>query len=205
MKEVLYLMKKFFLGFLTAALLFSALPIGAAVRQYTLKPATAKFTIDGVEIKDEKLPLLFLDPGYNYIPAAMFRQICDKIGVGFKWDNETKAMEIDTKGTDATTTGAVTVDYDKTNDKITSTPDGISDIEFHDGKYYIPFYLIKNKYADSGYRFMFFDVNNRNKLTIFMNDALVSDNIHVTWDYGFSYIEYEYYVNSVLPLLSISK
>lgn len=89
-------MKKFVLGFLAAALLFTALPIGAAVQQYTLQATAAKIVVDGTEAKDDKLPIMAYQ-GYNYIPAAVFRSICDKIGVGFKWDNEKKEIQINTK------------------------------------------------------------------------------------------------------------
>ena len=39
--------------------------------------------IDGETAKKE-LPVLNYQ-GYNYIPAATFREICDTIGVGFEW------------------------------------------------------------------------------------------------------------------------
>ena len=89
-------MKKFFFGFILAALLFSAMPIGAAVEQYILTPSAAKIVVDGAEVKDNKLPIMNYQ-GYNYIPAATFRSICDKIGVEFEWDNTTKEIQLSTK------------------------------------------------------------------------------------------------------------
>ncbi|MEN6313729.1 MAG: hypothetical protein ABFD25_05710 [Clostridiaceae bacterium] len=89
--------KGFILGFVCAALLFTA--IGATAAQYTLTPSTVKFYMDGTEIKDDKLPLLYMEPGYNYLPAAMFRSICDKIGIVFEYVEKDNAIVIDTKTT----------------------------------------------------------------------------------------------------------
>lgn len=85
--------KGFILGFLCAALLFTA--IGAGV--YTLVPSTTKLVVDGAEVKDDKLPVLYMEPGYNYVPAAVFRAICDKIGVRFAYVEANNAIQIDTR------------------------------------------------------------------------------------------------------------
>lgn len=65
------------------------------IAQYVLKESDCKLIVDGVEVKGD-LPLLIMDPGYNYLPAAEFRSICSKIGVGFEFDQPTKEIRIDT-------------------------------------------------------------------------------------------------------------
>jgi hypothetical protein len=115
-------MKKFILGFLTAALLFSAFPVGAAVQQYILTASAAKIVVDGEEVKDAKLPILAYN-GYNYIPASVFKTISEKIGVGFKWDGTVKEIQISTAGTSVTTSTAVSTT------KGVSTTSGIIDLE----------------------------------------------------------------------------
>lgn len=65
------------------------------IAQYVLKESNCKLVVDGVEVKGD-LPLLIMDPGYNYIPAAVFRDICNMIDVGFEFDQPTKEIRIDT-------------------------------------------------------------------------------------------------------------
>lgn len=90
-------MKKFILGFIIGALLFSIIPVSAAVQEYMLQKSDAKLMVDGKEHADKELPVLNYK-GYNYLPAAAFRGICDKIGVGFNWDNAKKEIQITTVG-----------------------------------------------------------------------------------------------------------
>jgi hypothetical protein len=101
------IMKKFMLGFILAAVLFSAIPVGAAVQEYVLTSTATKIMVDGVEFKDAKLPIMAYE-GYNYLSAATFKSICEKIGAGFVWNNELKTIEIDTKVV-TTSTAALTV------------------------------------------------------------------------------------------------
>lgn len=89
-------MKKFILGFITAAILFTAIPVGAVIINYTLQSTQAKIVVDGEEFSNKDLPVMSYK-GYNYLPAATFREICNKIGVGFVWDNATKEIRITTQ------------------------------------------------------------------------------------------------------------
>lgn len=71
--------KQLIIGFLLGALLFSVVPVGATIGEYILKKSTAKLMVDGKEFANKDLPVLNYK-GYNYIPAATFREICDTIG-----------------------------------------------------------------------------------------------------------------------------
>lgn len=86
-------MKKFVLGFILGALLFSIIPASAAIQEYVLQKSDVRIMVDGEEHADKELPVLNYK-GYNYLPAAAFRGICDKIGVGFNWDNAKKEIQI---------------------------------------------------------------------------------------------------------------
>jgi hypothetical protein len=114
-------MKKFIFGFLAAALLFTALPIGAAVQEYILTKSTAKLVVDGAEVTDDTLPILHYN-GYNYIPAATFRAICDKIGVGFQWVDDKKEIQLITKSKEADNMDNKTTPKDETTSENTTTP-----------------------------------------------------------------------------------
>ena len=87
-------MKKFVLGFLVGALIFSIIPVSAAVQEYVLQKSDCKLIINGKEYANKELPMLNYK-GYNYIPADSFRQICEQIGAKFEWVNETKEIRID--------------------------------------------------------------------------------------------------------------
>jgi hypothetical protein len=219
------IMKKFFLGFLTAALLFSALPVGAAIKEYTLKPASAKFTVDGVEIKDDKLPLLYLNPGYNYIPAAMFKKICDKINVGFGYNSTTKAMEITTKTT--TIAGGDNVsevplnkyglpDFSNyTGEKPVIEDDGLDQYFTYEGIKYIRLGRDENRPSmvtrPYGLNDPPIDNEGNRKIilakTVITEEAeesiIILDEIPYAMYDGFRtyYIPYDYYLNTILPLI----
>jgi hypothetical protein len=90
-------MKKFILGFLMGAMLFSILPVNAAVQQYILKKSTVKLMINGEEYKNLTLPVLLMNPGYNYLPAVSFRDIAKLMGAEFVYQNTNNTININTK------------------------------------------------------------------------------------------------------------
>lgn len=202
--------KSFILGFLTAALLLSALPIGAAVQEYILKPSTAKLVVDGVEVKDEKLPVLYLEPGYNYIPAATFRAICDKIEVGFQYDDKASTIKIDTKVEKSEAGETVkegnsmseTIEYlssisnlTKSGDEETFVSDGVKYItgpSLNTILYKSKFKLVANL--------------NGSSIQVLETGLLVLDNIPLRLykdnkDNERACFEYDYYLNTILPLI----
>ncbi len=89
--------KQFLIGFLIGALLFTFIPVNAAVQEYILTKSNARIIVDGTEFADDSLPILNYK-GYNYIPAAVFRGICAKLGFSFDWVGETNEIQIQTKG-----------------------------------------------------------------------------------------------------------
>lgn len=128
--------KQLFIGILIGILIMVAIPVGATVQEYILKQSDCKVVVDGIEFKDKKLPMLIMDPGYNYIAVATFREICEKIGIGFKFDSPTKEIRIDTNqiiGIVEPTPSMVPIkqatEEKEEFDLITQTPDGITQIE----------------------------------------------------------------------------
>lgn len=190
-------MKKFVLGFLTAALLFTALPIGSAVQQYILQPTAAKIVVDGAEIKDAKLPIMAYE-GYNYIPAAVFRSICDKIGVGFAWDNAKKEIQLTTK---VTSEAAISTQPKATD---STAPAGLSDptkISIHtfDGSNFVWVGDVGALLEEREYEM----VNTQKGLTvqIVKNNSVVLGDISFIGYGGKVYFKYDYYIDNILPLL----
>ena len=229
--------KSFVLGFLLATLLFSAIPIGAVVQEYILTPTTSKLVVDGVEVNNPALPMMAYN-GYNYIPASSFREICDKIGVGFEWDNEKKEIQIDTQvaaSTDATSEvvkeGDIVSDVpthpniivDESIELSCTLKDGISTFTY-DGAEYIVAKSNERKgiigfesksYNDAtrtGFRIEFRVVNKEGFLCLLHEEAGNTTNVllnisaydkqYVMGINGILGIEYSYYQNSMLPLIS---
>ena len=207
-------MKKFMLGFILAAMLFSAAPISAAVQQYILSPSTAKLMVDGTEVKDAKLPMMVYE-GYNYVPAATFKAICDKMGIGFKWDGAKKEIQVSTK--------AVTSSVGKVGASVSTevkyTPDGLK-AKLHEGEWYVYVTDIVQKYVDefeskkrqSRYTLQPVVVRGEenSKTATFVKGeglggirtttVLISD-VPLFTPGGSLLVEFDYYVNSILPLI----
>lgn len=83
-------MKKFILGFLTAALLFTAIPVGAAIEEYICYRADYKLVINGQEYNDPDLPLL----NYKGYTVASVRKLFEAAGLNVNWNAELGQAEV---------------------------------------------------------------------------------------------------------------
>jgi len=88
-----YIMLGIIIGFLVTISII--IPVGASI-QYTLKESEWKVVVDGQAVVDERYPVLLMDPGYNYVAAGNFREICAKAGLPFEVNAETKEIHIST-------------------------------------------------------------------------------------------------------------
>ena len=93
--------KHLFIG-IVIGIIITAIPVGSTIQQYTLSQSTVKFIIDGEEYKNDTLPILLMQPGYNYIPAAAFRDISKIIGADFWFDSKTNTINIKTNSQNET-------------------------------------------------------------------------------------------------------
>ena len=132
------------IGFLIGIMF--TITVNAAVKEYVLKQSECKIVVDGVEVKGE-LPLLIMEPGFNYIPAAEFRSICDKIGIGFEFDVPTKEIRIATQKTQPLSAKGV----DNVSE-VVKTPDGLNVI-LYEGKYYVRWGELRDKSESLGLSF----------------------------------------------------
>lgn len=214
-------MKKFLAGLIVGALLFSIIPVGAAVQEYVLQKSSAKLVVNGAEYANKDLPVLNYK-GYNYMPADAFRGICETIGAGFKWDNSKKEVQIEVAGQ------APVKEDDKVSETITQTRDGLRVIEL-DGELYSdalcsrgnelfrpnskrPIYyamqLISDK-NDGIYTFARlkkitcseYIIDDEIHYSSLGTEEILIDNITVYFILNDYFIKYEYYVNTVLPLI----
>jgi|GEM_PF-3386052 len=159
------------IGFLIGLLV--AMPVNAAVQEYILKQSGWKIVVDGVEIKDERYPVLLLDPGYNYLAAGLFRSICDKIGLGFEADAETKEIRINTKQQAQLTTESKGVErVSIASEKITKTVYEDCKAIIYNDKQYINCVDYGNKFNVG------FKAKDANNIVIFTDDNQVIININ---------------------------
>lgn len=156
--------KQLVIGFLLGALLFGIVPVGATVQEYILKKSSAKLMVDEKEFSNKELPVL-LYKGYNYIPAATFREICDIIGVGFEYVGEKNEIQINTKKVASTQEGKVnSMEKEVIYDESTNLPVGANIVEYkgcptaveYNGEIYISrkdlnmYFGIKYMYDETG-------------------------------------------------------
>jgi hypothetical protein len=185
-------MKKLVIGIIIGLIL--SIPVGAAVQEYTLKQSECKIVVNGEEVKGE-LPLLIMDPGFNYIPAAEFRSICDKMGIGFEFDVPTKEIRIDTKKRTSSSKEADTV-----GEVIEQTPDGITVVTKKDGIKYVRLMDVGRRYEYKNIHFKISTANNNDNPNIcdmYEGDTLIYSGI---LSEIFS-VTREYYIKNIMPLL----
>lgn len=189
-------MKKIVFGIIIGIVL--TVSANAAV-QYTLKQSECKIVVDGTEVKGE-LPLLIMEPGFNYIPAAEFRSICDKIGIGFEFDSATKEIRIDTGKVQTSSVPMGTLEIKEgtvVSEVITHTPDGLKVMQYQ-GVNYIRWGELRKKCEFIGLQFDTKDSKFNFKTpdgTLLVSIPLYT--IYSTQDSAM----YDDYVNMALPLL----
>lgn len=119
-------MKKFMLGFLVGAILFSLAPVSAAIEEFICYRADYKVIINGEEYISEELPIL----NYKGNTYAPFRSILEKAGLDVNWNAELGQAEVTSNPTDAQNNteegNTVSVEYDLN----TKLPIGAEYIEY---------------------------------------------------------------------------
>jgi hypothetical protein len=191
-------MKKMFAGIVIGILL--TVTTNAAVQEYTLKQSECKLVVDGVEVKDEKLPVLLMEPGYNYAPVASLRDVCGKIGVGFEFDVPTKEVRLTTKQEIKTVS----------TKNITPTAAPVEYFEpytmEYDGKKLVFLGDVNTMLKPLGYEIAA-SYKSDNMLWLRCNGAPVikdikySMNKHPDHTQGVAYLEYDFYIANIEPLI----
>lgn len=183
--------------------LILSVPANAAVQEYALKQSEWKVVVDGQVVQDEKLPVLLMEPGYNYLPAGAFRTVCEKAGIGFTADVDSKEIRISTKQEVAamsTKTAPaptpVTIQAEYT-EPYTLMRDGIKKAFIGD---------IYKLLKPTGYHFERAMVEGNFKDLYSPDDKLVFQNvpytIHEYQGEGKIFIDYDFYEQNIKPLIT---
>jgi hypothetical protein len=191
-------MKKLVMGIIIGIML--SVTVNAAV-EYSLKESEWVITVDGQTVKDEKLPMLLLEPGYNYAPVAVFRDVCSIIGVGFEADVPTKEVRITTTKQEVKTVSTKNI------------APTVAPVQYfepytmeYDGKKLVFLGDINTMLKPLGYEIAASHKSD-NMLWLRCNGAPVikdikySMNKHPDHTQGVGYIEYEFYIENIEPLI----
>ncbi|TCU72859.1 hypothetical protein EV204_105195 [Tissierella praeacuta] len=201
------------IGFLLGALLFSIVPVSATIQEYLLQKSSAKLIVNGKEFSNKDLPVLN-HKGYNYIPAATFREICNTIGVSFEWVGGKKEIQIDTNKKPIVETIEKPVGERQVNNvedviskKATVYKKDGYDIFVVDGIEYVSLIGICEKYYER-YNFKSAEgSSSANRSMVFVNEVSNERLLDIPHEqiYVFEnrmHLRYEYFLNNVLPLIN---
>ncbi|MDR7856065.1 hypothetical protein [Tissierella sp.] len=183
--------KQLIIGFLLGALVFGIVPVGATVQDYLLKKSEVKLMVDGQEFTNKDLPVLLMEPGYNYIPAATFREICDKLGVGFEYVADKKEIQIITTTTEKT---------DEIEGKVDIVENVVRDgynIVVENGIEYV---LLREVFEKLSKEYMFHVLSDKTINFEYLEEILIENMPYKIVD-NKTYVEYEYLTNNILPLV----
>jgi hypothetical protein len=118
--EAIFKMKKFISGFLIGAILFSVMPVKAAIEEFICYRADYKVLVDGTEYTNTELPIL----NYKGNTYAPFRSILEAAGLTVAWNAKLKQAEVTAPIINTTITEGVNT-MSETTTTITQTPDGL--------------------------------------------------------------------------------
>ncbi len=180
--------KQLIIGFILGVLLFGIVPVGATVQDYILKKSSAKLTVDGKEFGNKELPVL-LYKGYNYIPAATFREICDIIGVGFEYVGEKNEIQINTKKIMST--------QERKIDSVEKIVKDEFKLVVENGVEYVKLRDVFEKLPEY---YMFDVLPNKTINFVYLDEVLIENMPYKIID-DRTYIEYEYFTNNILLLV----
>lgn len=172
----------------------------AAVQQYTLNQSEWTVVVDGQAVEDERYPVLLMDPGYNYLAAGLFREICDEAGLPFEANAESKEIHITTSQpvaksvpVEAAPTVAPIVDY---KEPTTIERDGVKKALMTD--IYKMLKPLGYKMRDSG----------KSDYTLYLynpSDNLIQKipfSMHQYNNQGVAFIDYQYFIDNIKPLIT---
>jgi hypothetical protein len=208
--------KQTVIAFMLGALLFSGIPVMANVTEYIFTQSNCKLIVDGQEYNNPDIPIvLFMKDSSNFAPLAVLRDLCNKLGVPFVYDNATKEIRITTTGvSDATKTttniigkeeGVLSEVVGTTDNYITYEEDELIIVESN-GEKYVEVFGIMQKLQDTNYKLVYDGVN---IYSLMKSNEIISDKINSysqintknTFKNSKYYIKYNDYIEKIKSFL----
>jgi hypothetical protein len=198
--------KQLIIGIIIGVMVASVVPVGAAIEEYILKKSPHKLAVNGEYWPEGTLPMMIYQDGYNYIPAATFRGICENMNIPFAWDREKEEIQIgETKQGDENMSndneviemddGSVMIRGEKYYHPMASKPI-ISDIKESNVNY--TFVRTSENDTLDFVKWTYLENNLKKEILIAGIPIIRFPTIH-----GIercAYIEWDYYINNILPL-----
>lgn len=216
--------KGFIIGFICATFLTGIFgnSVIASIKQYIMNEATYPILINGEEYKSDDLPVLAWE-GNTYVPLRAFSDIT---GTEIQWNSELKQVELSSTScviTDKSIVdeSKVIVDEEKRYieapielGKFYTETGGVHFVEF-DGKKYIRSDKVKADIEDASRLSGWEKYKYRISLSALPckirdkadNDKILLDNVNIIWFINpdmsttIEFIDYDIYINQILPLL----
>lgn len=174
--------KHLIIGFVLGASVMCFIPGFAANNQVTAIFNDLSIKIDGKIINSTDKPITLNNR--TYLPV---RPIAENLGASVSFDQTNQIVEIKSKY------------YIESKKPV--TPDGIT-VETFDGKKYVDHVDVKKKLNERGYNLSVIlrrDMPNL-KPCITKDGVIILDNIDEYSIDGFIYLEYDYYIKTILPI-----
>jgi hypothetical protein len=187
--------KQLIAGIIIGAVMVSMAPVSAAIEEFICYKADYKLVINGIEYNDPDLPLM----SYKGYTVGSVRKILEAVGVPITWNAELGQVEVNTATLQTTNESEVMTMTETLTEQLTQTPDGITQFDIWEGKQYIGYIYIRNKIQEKGYAFEK-DIKS-DSWQIIKGDQVILGNIPTIKPFGYSSVEVNYYINTILPLI----
>jgi hypothetical protein len=181
--------KKFFIGFIVGAMLFSSIGVLAEGLTVLLNPYPIVINGEVANVSAYNID------GSTYLKLA---DLGKSLGIPVSFNSELKQIEITTKITNESEVKSMSIENPVIPDTITQTPDGITQIDTFEGKQYIAILNIRNHIKDKGYSV---ERVNDGSFRLVKGERVLLSNIPTAIVYGASEVETDYYINTILPLM----
>jgi len=192
-------LKSFVAGILVCLFAIYLIPVARAVSEYVCTLAEYPILINGEKYSGTD-PILNYD-GATYVPL---KGVLETAGLTVTWNDELKQVEVINMSTETTT--ALTDETTKTMaqqardgeiPETITTPDGVTANCLTDG-YYISKNAFSDVYEDTEFQLKARPANDAAIWAIYKNNVIIYDNVILLNEI---WIEYNYYCNTILPLL----
>lgn len=195
--------------------LISGITIGTIISTSAIALADnpIKLFINDKQISTDVSPVMI--EGRVLVPV---RVVSENLNCDVEWDQQNNTVKITSESSNNSVNQVSSIptvkEVTNTNmsTEITTTqttrpakpplPDGITWIDYNkdDGKFYIGTLYIDNKCKENGYRLQY-NIKEQ-KWQLSKNEEIVLNDIPTTMVYSYDSIEYNYYVNTIMPIIN---
>lgn len=198
MKKLRYIMLGFLLGIMTFAS-FLVYSDSSSMKQIEVFFKGIQVTYNGNHVTLENEPFI-----YNARIYFTAKDMANLFNKNIKWNEVSNTAEV----TDVAPVIAPSPEKAQSGEaRIAQTPDGIQ-VDYYEGKNYVGIGYIMDKYKSKGFAVghEYYDPEKHDgktlKYQLYKDNKLILDEIPTFGPYGYDSVEYQYYIDNILPLLN---